>query len=81
MSLLLQPVRVATSSHDVDSHLVFAEGYLVAVLVQLSDDHEEEERRWFLEAGFGRIDVPSPPTFADIDEAQSWIEKRLALTS
>jgi hypothetical protein len=33
---------------------------------------------WFLEAGFGRVDTATPPTFADLDEAQNWIEQRLA---
>ncbi|MBX9934884.1 MAG: hypothetical protein K2Y56_25820 [Methylobacterium sp.] len=77
MSLRLQPVLVGTGSHDTDSHFVFAERYLVAVIVQLSDDHDDEGR-WFLEAGFGRIDDPNAPTFADLDEAQSWIADQLA---
>lgn len=28
---------------------------------------------WFLEAGFGRVDDPNPPPFADLAEAQRWI--------
>jgi hypothetical protein len=32
---------------------------------------------WFLEAGFGPVGHPDPPTFADLDVAQSWIEQRL----
>ena len=77
MSLRLQPVRVATGSDDTDSHLVFANGFLVAVLVLLSDDHDEEAGMWFLEAGFGPVDTATPPTFADLDDAQCWIEQRL----
>ena len=41
MSLRLQPVRVATGCDDTDSQLVFADDLLVAVLVQLSDLHEQ----------------------------------------
>ena len=77
MSLRLQPVHVATGSTDQDSRLVFHDGFLVAVLVQLSDDHEDAAGSWFLEAGFGRLDTATPPTFADLDEAQNWIEHRL----
>lgn len=78
MSLRLQPVQVMTGSSDTDSNLVFSEGCLVAVLVQLSGDHEDRSGMWFLEAGFGPVDQPDPPTFADLDVAQSWIEQRLA---
>jgi hypothetical protein len=78
MSLHLQPVQVATGSADQDSHLVFHHSFLVAVLVQLSDEHEDEAGKWFLEAGFGPVGTATPPTFADLDEAQNWILQRLA---
>ncbi|MBX9933263.1 MAG: hypothetical protein K2Y56_17300 [Methylobacterium sp.] len=81
MSLQLQPVHVGTGSHDAVSQLIFADGYLVAVLVQLCADHEEDAGKWFLEAGFGPVDHPNPPLFDDLDEAQAWIERRLALVS
>ena len=74
MSLRLQPVQVATGSADQESQLVFHEGFLVAVLVQLSDEHEDAAGMWFLEAGFGRVDTATPPTFADLGVAQAWIE-------
>ncbi|CAO4186203.1 hypothetical protein [Methylorubrum extorquens] len=73
MNLRLQPVQVATGSDDQESQLVFHDGFLVAVLVHLSDDHGPEAGQWFLEAGFGRVDDPNPPIFADLDEAQGWI--------
>jgi hypothetical protein len=76
MRLQLQPVRVA-NGHDEDGHLVFADGHLVAVLVCLSDEHEEFIGHWYLEAGFGGLDGPHHPVFADLDEAQGWIERRL----
>ena len=78
MSLRLQPVQVATGSDDADSQLVFEDGFIVAVLVQLSDEHEADAGKWFLEAGFGRVDHPNPPKFADLDEAQDWIAERLS---
>lgn len=80
MSLHLQPIHVATGSNDTESHLVFADGFLVAVLVRLSDEHEEEAGMWFLEVGFGRVHHPAPPTFANLEEAQGWIEQQLAST-
>ncbi|MBB2965202.1 hypothetical protein FHU13_005625 [Methylobacterium sp. R2-1] len=77
MTLRLQPVQVATGSSDTESHLVFSDGFLVAVLVRLSEIHGDRAGMWFLEAGFGPVDHPDPPTFADLDEAQSWVEWRL----
>ncbi|MBB2964724.1 hypothetical protein [Methylobacterium sp. R2-1] len=79
MPLHLQPVQVATGSLDTESLLVFSDGFLVAVLVRLSDDHGEATGMWFLEAGFGPVDHPHPPTFAGLDDAQGWIEKRLTI--
>jgi hypothetical protein len=78
MNLRLQPVQVATGSDDQESRLVFQEGFLVAVLVQLSEDHGSDAGKWFLEVGFGRVDDPNPPTFADLEEAQGWILDQLA---
>jgi hypothetical protein len=77
MSLQLQPIQVATGSNDHDSHLVFSDGLLVAVLVHLSEQHEDEAGMWFLEAGFGLISGPEQPPFADLDAAQAWISQRL----
>jgi hypothetical protein len=81
MSLHLQPVHVGTGSQDTESHLVFADGFLVAVLVHLSVDHGTDAGKWFMEAGFGRVDHPNPPLFENLDEAQAWIEERLALAA
>lgn len=77
MNLRLQPVQVATGSADQIGQLVFHEGLLVTVLVQLSDEHEAATGMWFLEAGFGPVDTATPPMFADLDAAQAWIEQRL----
>ena len=78
MTLFLQSVRVATGS-DEEGMLVFDEDHrLAAVLTRLSDQHDGLSGHWFLEAGFGRLDGPSHPTFADLDEAQDWIGQRLS---
>jgi hypothetical protein len=72
MTFATQPVRVDTSAKDEEGCLVFADGRLVAVLVRLSDEHGEMAGRWFLEAGFGRLDGPQHPTFVDLEAAQAW---------
>ena len=78
MTLFLQAVRVATGS-DEDGMLVFDEDHrLRAVLTRLTDRHEGVSGYWFLEAGFGRLDGPDQPTFADLGMAQDWISQRLA---
>jgi hypothetical protein len=81
MSLHLQPVHVGTGSQDTESYLVFADSFLLAVLVHLSDEHGADAGKWFMEAGFGRVDHPNPPMFENLDEAQAWIEQRLALVA
>lgn len=81
MNLRLQPVQVATGSDDQESQLVFHDGFLVAILVQLSDQHETDAGKWFLEAGFGPVTDISGPVFSDIDAAQAWIQGRLGLPS
>ena len=77
MSLQLQPVLVASEHNDSESQLVFSDGYLVAVLVRLSDLHQEAAGKWFLEARFGLISGPEEPPFANLDAAQAWIVQRL----
>lgn len=77
MSLRLQPVRVKTECGNTDGLLVFTSDLLVAVLVQLSADHEEDEGKWFLEAGFDGADQRVQPTFDSLDDAQQWIQNRV----
>lgn len=78
MNLRLQPIQVATWDADQERRPVFHNGFLVAVLVRLSAEYEDEAGKWFLEVGFGRVNTATPPTFANLDEAQGWIEQRLA---
>ena len=77
MILSLQAVQVATSSDDTESQLVFADGFLVAVLVRLSAQHGEDTGKWLLEAGFGPLAPACPPLFADLAAARAWIMRRL----
>ena len=76
MTLTLQPVWVA-NGHDEEGLLVFADERLVAVLVRLSQEHEDLAGHWFLEAAFDHLDDMSHPTFPDLDAARDWIARRL----
>jgi hypothetical protein len=77
MMFTLRPVRVGNGS-DEEGLLVFTdEQRLVAVLTRLSQSYEGVTGDWYLEAGFGPLDGPTHPTFANLDEAQGWISKRL----
>lgn len=75
MTLALEPVRVVTGAED-EGQLVYQDEGLVAVLVRLSELHEEIAGHWFLEAGFGRLQGLHP-TFIDLDAARIWIADRL----
>jgi hypothetical protein len=48
----------------------------VAVLVRLSDQHEDVAGHWYYEHGFGPYDGPAHPVFATIEAAQDWIRAR-----
>ena len=79
MNLHLQPARVGIGS-DEEGLLVFdADQRLVAVLVRLSEQHKNLSvaGRWFLEVGCGPVIDRNHPVFADLDEAQEWIARRV----
>jgi hypothetical protein len=71
-------VRVDTGL-DEDGMLVFADDRLVAVLVRLSDAHEELgiAGHWYLETKFSlRLTGKSAP-FPDLAAARAWIGQHL----
>jgi hypothetical protein len=76
MSFILQPVRVANGS-DEEGLLVFSQQRLVAVLTHLGDQFDGLSGHQYLETGFGRLDGPNHPVFADLEEAQDWLSRRL----
>ena len=78
MTFILQPIRVATGFDEEGMMVLDEEHRLVAVLVRLSDENEVAAGQWYLEAGFGRLDGGSHPTFSNLDLAQDWISQRLA---
>ncbi len=76
MTWILQPVHVETGSNDQEGCLVFSDDRLVAVLVRLSDQHDDLAGHWYYEHGFGPFDGPAHPVFDSLDAAQAWIEQR-----
>jgi hypothetical protein len=78
MTLTLRPIRGATGFDEEGMMLLDEEQRLVAVLVRLSDENEVAPGQWYLEAGFGRLDGGSHPTFSNLDIAKDWISQRLA---
>ena len=82
MKLTLQAVQVV-NGHDEEGRLVFADGRLIAVLVQLSDMHEDlgVAGHWFLESGYGFRWARERAVFPDLEAAQAWISQRLVRRS
>jgi hypothetical protein len=78
MTLTLQPIRVATGFDEEGMMVLDGKQRLVAVLVRLSDENEVAPGQWYLEAGFGRLDGGSHPTFSNLDMVKDWISQRLA---
>ena len=78
--LVLRPVRVDTQGEDEEGCLVFSDNRLVAVLVRLSGQHGALAGRWHLEHGFGMLDSPEHPSFANLDAARGWLGRQLGLT-
>ncbi len=78
MTFTLQPVRVATGFEEEGLMVFDGEQRLVAVLTHLSEQHDEASGGWFLEAGFGPLGGPEHPTFADLQAAEAWLDRRLA---
>ncbi|MEE1610360.1 hypothetical protein [Microvirga sp. CF3016] len=77
MSLALQPVCVA-NGWDEEVVLVFDKAHRVlAVLTHPSEQNEVAHGQWYLEAGFGPVDGIERPTFADLEDAQDWLSRRL----
>jgi hypothetical protein len=75
MNLVFTPVRVATGSDDEEGLLAFAGERLVAVLVRLSNMHDDLAGSWFVEASFGLRDKHQ--TFTDLPSAEAWIRKHV----
>jgi hypothetical protein len=75
-----QAVHLASGTPDRDGVLVFGNGDLLAVLVQLTTEtHKGLGGLWFLEAGFGYCQGRSAPLFQSPEEAERWIGDQMRL--
>jgi hypothetical protein len=78
MSLGLQPAQVATGATTLRASLSSLTAFSWRCWCTSPTSTRRMRASWFLEAGFGRIDDPRQPKFADLDKAQDWIMQRLA---
>ena len=73
-----QHVYLATGTPDTNGQLIYADGQLVAVLVQLEGwSHGDLRGRWHLKAAFGSCSDGGPGLFDNLEHAEDWIYKRL----
>lgn len=76
-----KPVVVNTGFGGQDGLLVFANDKLVAVLVVLDEDYDQDtsiQGMWFLEAGFGPCqDWNRGHVFATQDQALAWVRDQV----
>ena len=78
MTIIFQPMRIATG-FDEEGMLVLDERErLLAVLTHLSDENEVSPGQWYLEAGFGRLNGIKHPTFTDLDAVHERVGQRVA---
>jgi hypothetical protein len=76
--LTFKPLGIATDSTDEEGCLVFKDTRLVAVLVRLPELHGEAEGAWFIETGFGRLEMGSVSSFPDLEAAEAWMLSTLS---
>ena len=73
-----QAVRLGPGTPDRDGVLIFHNGDLVAVLVQLTPEtHNGLGGQWFLEAGFGCCMDRNTPLFESPEAAEGWIGQQM----
>lgn len=71
-------VRINTDSTDTNAIILLAEGALVAILVELSDEcHGTGQGHWTIEAAFGLCDERLPDVFPSAVDAADWLSTRL----
>jgi hypothetical protein len=72
-------VRINTDSTDTNAIILLADGALVGVLVELSDEcHGHGHGKWAIEAAFGIDPERAPQIFASAIAAANWLNTQLA---
>jgi hypothetical protein len=73
-----QAVHLGPGTPDRDGVLIFHNGDLAAVLVQLTPEtHDGLGGQWFLEAGFGCCVDRNAPLFESPEAAEGWIGQQM----
>lgn len=69
------PIKIATKDEVLEGNLLFVEGALVAVASHLSDSHNGEGGKWFVEAAFARLDPKPVRTFETLEQIILYIHE------
>lgn len=76
-SIEFTDARVWVNGEDRNGKLVYTDGRLVGVLVELNSV-DGQPGKWFLEAGFGPASGASPsPVFNALTDARQWLGDRV----
>ncbi len=71
-------VRINTDSTDTNALILLADGTLVGILVELSDEcHGVGQGQWTIEAAFGLHMGRAPAAFASAPDAADWLSTYL----
>lgn len=71
-------LQIGTDSEDANATILLADGALVAVLVELSDEsHGDDRGRWVVEATFGLRNGRIPESFPSRESAANWISSNI----
>jgi len=71
-------LQIGTDSDDANARILLADGALVAVLVELSDEgHGEDRGKWTIEATFGLRHERVPDIFPSLESAADWVSEHI----
>lgn len=75
-------VRIETHTADSSAMILLADGALLGVLSELSDEcHGPDQGKWTIEVAFGFLDQAIPSTFESASDAANWLGTRLTGTT
>lgn len=76
MRLQFQQVKVPVEITG-EGMLVLLNGWLIAVLVRLLEDHGATAGHWFPESLYGSLSEAGQPVFRDLEEAEHWLKSQV----
>jgi hypothetical protein len=72
-------LRVKTDSADSNGILLFDDGELIAILLELADEsHGEDRGKWVIETVFSVELNPPRSSFASAEEASIWVMRHFS---